>query len=198
MKWHLITDEQIPFHIQVRTLKQCAKEVELLHVRNQHASLQRLRQQIEHLLRLGFTKQQLILNYHTEAAIAWGLGGIHLKETQVDQLHDLKKAHPTMTIGASVHDLNAAQYCSEHGADYVYVGHVFDTPSKHGTPGRGLDFLQNITSNVSVPIYAVGGVTTHSATQCLEAGAHGVAVMSAIWQSDSPKTTARQFTKGDQ
>lgn len=137
MNWHLITDEQIPFHIQVRTLKQCAKEVELLHVRNQHASLQRLRQQIEHLLRLGFTKQQLILNYHAEAAIAWGLGGVHLKETQLDQLQTLKKAHPNMTIGASVHDKSAAQYCADQGADYVYAGHIFDTPSKQDIPGRG-------------------------------------------------------------
>ena len=45
------------------------------------------------------------------------------------------------------------------GADYLIAGHIFNTPCKQGTPGRGLDYLRRVCESVSIPVFGIGGIT---------------------------------------
>ena len=64
-----------------------------------------------------------------------------------------------MLIGRSVHDTAGACAAADAGASYVLASHIFDTPSKDGTPGRGLGWLSELAAAVAVPVIALGGIT---------------------------------------
>lgn len=80
------------------------------------------------------------------------------------------------------------------GASYVVVGPVFPTASKPGHPGAGLEALGRLARIVApVPVLAIGGLTPNRVAPVLAAGAHGVAVRSAILGAPDPARTARAF-----
>ncbi|MFN3393103.1 MAG: thiamine phosphate synthase, partial [Candidatus Thermochlorobacter sp.] len=68
----------------------------------------------------------------------------------------------------------------EHGADFIIFGHIFETESKPALPPRGLAALKDVVQSVKIPVFAVGGITAANAKLCLEHGASGVAVISAL------------------
>jgi len=82
------------------------------------------------------------------------------------------------SLSVSVHSLEEARAAQALGASLLIAGHVFPTRSKPGLPPRGLDFLREICANVSIPVFAIGGVTGQNAQSCMDAGAAGICRMS--------------------
>ena len=126
----------------------------------------------------------LFINGNPEVAVACGAQGVHLPKrsmpvrlarTALDRL-------PAGTlIGRSTHSLKAARAAEAEGADFITFGPVYDTPSKSAYgPPRGLQALSESVRAVTIPVFALGGVTPGRTKQCLEAGAHGVAAISAV------------------
>ncbi|MDR1463959.1 MAG: thiamine phosphate synthase [Oscillospiraceae bacterium] len=81
-------------------------------------------------------------------------------------------------LSVSVHSLDEARQAAEFGADFLIAGHIFPTDCKPGVPARGLDFLRDLCAGVSVPVFAIGGITGETAPLCLAAGAAGICRMS--------------------
>lgn len=81
-------------------------------------------------------------------------------------------------VGVSVHSIDEAKNSEILGADYIIAGHIFATDCKRGIPPRGLSFLSEICKNVSIPVFAIGGITNKNAGEAVKAGAFGVCVMS--------------------
>jgi thiamine-phosphate pyrophosphorylase len=79
------------------------------------------------------------------------------------------------------------------GADYVIAGPIYDTTSHPDQTPSGLRLISDIDEAVSIPIIAIGGVREEHIPEVMEAGASGVAVMSAIIESDDPSRTARRL-----
>ena len=96
-------------------------------------------------------------------------------------------------VGTSAANADEAQLAHRAGADYVGVGHVFMTTSKHkeGSP-IGLETLADACRNTSRPVIAIGGINAENAAGVMQAGAHGIAVISAVCAADDPRAaTAR-------
>ncbi len=90
-------------------------------------------------------------------------------------------------IGVSAHSAAEAQKAIAEGANYVTASPVFETQSKPGYgPALEPEGLAAITSAVTAPVLALGGVTPENAGACIEAGAAGVAVMGSVMRSDAP------------
>ena len=83
-------------------------------------------------------------------------------------------------IGSSVHSVSEAQEAQSLGAAYLTAGHIFETDCKAGLPGRGVGFLSEVCSSVTVPVYAIGGITPENAGKVIRAGAAGICVMSSL------------------
>ena len=62
-------------------------------------------------------------------------------------------------VGASVHSVSEAIEAQLLGATYLIAGHIFSTDSKKGVPPRGLPFLKDVCDAVSIPVFAIGGIT---------------------------------------
>lgn len=87
-------------------------------------------------------------------------------------------------VGVSIHSIEEAKEAEALGADYVTAGHVFETDCKKGLKGRGLEFLRQVSQGVSIPVYAIGGISTENMESVREAGANGVCIMSGFMKAD--------------
>lgn len=104
-----------------------------------------------------------------------------------------RAASPEAVLGTSAHSMEAALQAKADGADYLFFSPIFPTSSKPGHPGVGLSALQTVCDAVTLPVYALGGVVPASVPACLDAGAHGIAVLSGILNAADPATRARTY-----
>jgi thiamine-phosphate pyrophosphorylase len=125
---------------------------------------------------------RILINDRFDVAWAAGAAGVHLGERSLP-IHALVNARrgsglANFLLGASCHSLDAALHAAGEGADYLFVGPIFATPSKasFGLP-QGLPKLAEICRTVSIPVIAIGGITLENAAACGAAGAAGIAAI---------------------
>jgi thiamine-phosphate pyrophosphorylase len=95
-------------------------------------------------------------------------------------------------LGVSAHSVDEAVEGEAAGADYIVLGPVFETPSKHmDGPPLGLAKVEEAARAVRVPIIAIGGLTTPRARDARRAGAFGVAVITAVLGAEDVEAAAR-------
>lgn len=122
------------------------------------------------------SKVKLILHNFTKTAIKLNAEYLHLP---LERLRELSKEDRQRfeILGSSCHSLKDAKEAEILGSAYVTAGHIFNTNSKKGIPGRGIPFLQEICDFVKIPVYAIGGITPINADKVKNAGASGACVM---------------------
>ncbi len=124
------------------------------------------------------------------AAIARELGaGLHLPEGMAVSFDP--KDHFFPRLSQSVHA--DSDFDDINQFDFFVAGHVFETRSKPGLSPLGLDGLHRIRERYPKPVLAIGGITPERVRPVLSVGAAGVAVISAINNSDDPESAAREF-----
>ena len=129
-----------------------------------------------------------------EFALHIGAHGIHVV-ADVD-LNDVRAAAPNLIMGVHCHNITEVARAQEAGADYVTLSPIFATASKPGYgPALGLDTLRQTAQAHSIPILALAGITTETVVGCLNAGAHGVAIMGDIMRADDPVKRMQAYTK---
>jgi thiamine monophosphate synthase len=87
---------------------------------------------------------------------------------------------------------DAARHASVAGAEFGVFAPVFDPGSKPGS-GRGIEALRELVGAVNLPMLALGGVSVAQVAACLQAGAAGVAVVSAVFGADDPAAAVREI-----
>jgi len=99
-------------------------------------------------------------------------------------------------IGASCYqNLELAQAAQATGADYVAFGSFFASPTKPAAPRAGLDLLRDATAVIQVPLVAIGGITLANAPLLLDAGADGLAVLSALFDAPDIQAAAHDLNQ---
>lgn len=137
---------------------------------------------------------RLFINDRIDVAIAVGADGVHLRETSLPVAEARQILPEDMLIGKSVRSIEQAMNAENDGADFIVFGTIFETQSKPGLKKTaGTESIIALTQRTSLPVFAVGGITPHRTRMCIEAGAHGVAVISAIMQADNVEHTIQQF-----
>lgn len=137
----------------------------------------------------------LIVNDRMDVALLAGAGGIHLGERGLPVADVRGLPVGNILIGRSIHDVEGALRAEADGADYVIAGHVYDTESKSGQPGRGLRWLEEVTRAITIPVIAIGGVNRERVPEVLAAGAWGVGVGRDLLTADDPETAAREIAQ---
>lgn len=139
---------------------------------------------------------RLIVNSSPAAALAAGAWGLHLPYSALAgfgyDLAGLKK-HGPVKVGVSVHSLAEAETAARAGADSLLAGNIFESSSKPGQPGRGLDFLKALTTRVNLPVWAVGGINPGNIGQALSAGAEVACARSPFMLSDQPGDLTKKY-----
>jgi thiamine-phosphate pyrophosphorylase len=128
------------------------------------------------------TGARILVNDRLDVALATGASGVHLGEMSlpVETVAEWRRSagHKEFQIGASRHSIEAAQAAERGGADYLFFGPVFSTPSKAAFgPPQGIERLREVCAAVRIPVLAIGGVNLENAASCMGAGAAGVAAI---------------------
>jgi thiamine-phosphate diphosphorylase len=131
-------------------------------------------------------KALLIVNDSLEMALTVGADGVHLGKEDLPVDAARRTSPKGFLIGASVSNAHEAKKAATLGADYIGTGPVFATKNKPGEPPIGLARLSEVCGVVSIPVLAIGGITLENAPQVMQAGASGVAVISAILDAKNP------------
>ncbi len=137
----------------------------------------------------------VIVNADWQRAAGFGARHIHLPEKSAPVGVVRHHIGTGGLIGKSVHTVEAAVRAAASGADYLVAGTIFASPSHPDVAPAGLDFLRDVCNSVSVPVFAIGGVTPRNAGDCLRAGAGGVAVLSVLMGADDPRERAEAYRR---
>jgi thiamine-phosphate pyrophosphorylase len=138
---------------------------------------------------------RLYINGRLDIALMVDADGVHLPEDGLPP-NEVKARYPYLLVGVSTHSLEAARQAEEDGADFITFSPIFATPSKeqYGEP-QGLEKLQSVTQSVQIPVLALGGIDKHRINTVLKTGAHGVAMISAIWNSPNIQNESVEYMK---
>lgn len=138
----------------------------------------------------------LIVNDRVDLALTLGADGVHVGQDDLPADEVRKLIGPERILGVSVSTLEEARRAVLDGADYLGAGDVFGTPSKlDAGPPIGLERLAKIARAVPLPVVGIGGITEANAASVTQAGAAGVAVISAIVGSPNPGAAAQRLYK---
>jgi len=138
----------------------------------------------------------LFINDRVDVALAVDAAGVQLAKTSLPVETARALLGPRKIIGASTHSLAEAKQAEQNGADFVLFGPVYFTASKaaYGAP-QGLPALKAIVDNISLPVYAIGGIKSEMIEAIKHCGARGVALISAIISAESPKQEAEEILR---
>jgi len=129
---------------------------------------------------------KLFINDRIDVAMILGADGVHLGQNGLPVGIVRKILGDSLIIGVSTHSLKEAKDAERGGADFITFGPIFATPSKvvYGPP-VGLRRLVNLTGRIKIPVFAIGGINMDRIQDVMKKGANGVAVISAILNSES-------------
>ena len=145
---------------------------------------------------LAGTGVQLVVDDRLDWALAAGADGVHLGQADLPVAAARRLAdavRPGFWIGATATTADEARRAEAEGADLIGFGPVFPTGSKDNPASvKGLAGLAEACAAVRLPVLAIAGITAARVAACLDAGAWGVAVMSAVTRAHAPEAAARE------
>ena len=157
----------------------------LVQVRNKNAGARVLLDQVERILAFAPSDARIVVNDRIDVALAVGADGVQLGARGLP-VGVARELVGDLSIGVSVHSIESAVQVEAEGADWITFGHVFPTASHPDVTPRGVAALAQAVQAVHVPVIAIGGIGTRQAGPVIQAGAAGIAVMSAILDAQDP------------
>ena len=134
----------------------------------------------------------LIVNDRVDVALATGADGVHLGQSDMDARDARCLLGPDAIIGLSVETMAQAERAAALDVDYLGVSAIFSTPTKIDTTSEwGLEGLAALRRVSKHALVAIGGIHASNATQVIEAGADGIAVVTALCAAPDPEAAAR-------
>ena len=131
---------------------------------------------------------KIVVNDRLDVALAAGAQGVHLGgESAPPELVRARFPKPRL-MGVSCHSLQEARVAEKAGADYILLAPIFPPLSKVASRSPlGLERLREVSSEITTPVLALGGITPERVRACREAGAAGVAGISLFQECPSLK-----------
>jgi thiamine-phosphate pyrophosphorylase len=136
----------------------------------------------------------LVVNDRADVALAAGAAGVHVGDEDLPPAVVRRLLGPDAIVGVTCRDPEAARRAADAGADYLGVGPAYATTTKAGLPAAlGPSGIEAVARAVDLPVIAIAGVTPARVPELLAAGAHGVAVVSAVFGAADPTAATRTF-----
>lgn len=137
---------------------------------------------------------RLLINDRVDVALAAGADGVHLGGASIPPAEARRLLGPGRLIGCSAHGEEQLAAAEAGGADFAVFGPVYFTPSKAAFgPPLGVEALRRACASARIPVFALGGVGSGNIDEVIEAGADGVAMISAVLGAPDPETAASEI-----
>lgn len=136
-----------------------------------------------------------LLNDNVELAARIDADGVHVGQNDMSVREARNLLGPDKIIGATAKTIPQATAAALSGADYIGSGAVFGTTTKMDAKPMELSLLKEITHSVSIPVVAIGGITSENIGRLKNTGIAGVAVVSGIFAQPEIEVASRQLYK---
>jgi thiamine-phosphate pyrophosphorylase len=135
------------------------------------------------------------LNDRADLASRCGADGVHVGQDDMPPAEVRSLLPPNRLVGLSTHSpaqLDAALASAE--ADQLSVGPVWETPTKEGRRGAGLEYVRYAASHAGDrPWFAIGGIDLGNVREVIDAGASRIVVVRAIRDAPDPRAAAESL-----
>ena len=136
----------------------------------------------------------LIVNDRADVALAVGAAGVHFGQDDLPVAIGRRILPPETIIGGSARTEEKILEAISDGADYIGFGPIYSTSSKPNAESpKGLEALRRMCEIARCPVIAIGGITADTAYDVICAGAHGIAVISAVCGQPDPVSATRRL-----
>lgn len=173
-----------------------ASGVGMIQLRDKHLDDRDLVLRAQRLMERTRGSQTLcIVNDRADIAAAVGTDGVHVGQEDLSVKDARAIVGTRMLIGVSTHNIEQAQAAVLDGANYLGAGPTFKSRTKSFDGFAGLDYLREVSSEIRLPTFAIGGITAENLPSVLSAGVERVAVGSSVVDAANPAIAARELLK---
>jgi thiamine-phosphate pyrophosphorylase len=131
-----------------------------------------------------------ILNDDPELARICDADGVHVGQDDVGAEQARELLGPDAVIGLSTHSEEQIAASAGRPVDYISVGPIWETPTKEGRPGVGLELVEHAAEHAPRPFFAIGGIDAANAEQVVRAGTERLCVVRAVRDAADPEAAA--------
>jgi thiamine-phosphate pyrophosphorylase len=170
--------------------------VSIIQIREKELSDHELLEHARHVRQL--TRDQdvlLIMNDRPDLAVLCEADGVHVGQDELSVQDVRQIVGPRMLVGVSTHSIEQARQAVLDGADYIGVGPVFPSKTKSFDSFAGLELVRQVSSELSIPAFPIGGLSTENVQELRQTGANRMAVSNCICSSRTPNEIARQLNQ---
>lgn len=196
---YLVTDQNVRDRHRLLDVVNEAVQggVTVVQLREKHLPLQDIKEIAEALLKVLRPQNiPLLINDFVEIAIAVGADGVHLGQSDTSPEKARAILGNRAIIGLSIESLSNLKSLQLNHVDYLAASPVFSTSTKeNASPPLLLESVREMRSACSLPIVGIGGINVRNAASVIRAGADGIAIVSAIFNTQHPRTMAVQLKK---
>lgn len=136
----------------------------------------------------------LMINDRLDVALAADADGLHIGQNDMPYEMARRLLGNKKIIGLSVENGVQVEEANRLEVDYIGISPVFGTATKTDTARPfGLEGIRQVMGLTRHPAVAIGGINCINATAVMQAGANGVAVVSAICSANNPREAAQEL-----
>lgn len=136
----------------------------------------------------------LVVNDRVDVALTAGAAAVHLGQRSLPVAEAREILGAGARVGVSTHTPEEAARAADEGADWIFVGTTYATPSHPGRAGSGPEGVGRAVAVAGgSPVLAIGGVTPARVPELRAAGAYGVAVVRGVWGAHDPEAALSEF-----
>jgi len=131
-----------------------------------------------------------IVNDDPHLALELRADGVHVGQDDMEPAEARRIMGSDAIIGLSTHSREQIEAAANQPVDYISVGPIWETPTKEGRPGTGLDLIREAAEIATRPWFAIGGIDPGNAYEVASAGAERLCVVRAIRDAENPRAAA--------
>ena len=194
-KLYLVTDYRIPFNeLLEKTKEALIGGVSIVQYRAKNKETKEMCKEAGALKKLCDEFGALFLvNDRVDVALAVKAHGIHIGQDDMEVSIAREIMPKDAVIGVTVHNKEEALKAIKEGADNLGVGALFSTNSKDDATLMTLETLREIKSVSNIPLYGIGGITPYNLNKDILENLEGLAVISALLNSDNIREKSQEF-----
>ena len=135
----------------------------------------------------------LIIDDRLDICLAVDAAGLHIGDDELPVSVARQVLGPEKILGVTAKTVKRALEAETSGADYLGTGAIFPTTTKENAPITLISTLKTICQTVSIPVVAIGGLTSENIDQLAATGIAGVAVVRDLMQAEDIEAKTQAF-----
>ncbi|WP_247929080.1 thiamine phosphate synthase [Streptococcus mitis] len=135
----------------------------------------------------------LIIDDRLDVCLAVDAAGLHIGDDELPVSVARQVLGPDKILGVTAKTVKRALEAETSGADYLGTGAIFPTTTKENAPITLISTLKTICQRVTIPVVAIGGLTSENIDQLAATGIAGVAVVRDLMQAEDIEAKTQAF-----